>query len=600
LIQFEYSAYSEATVPICSFILKNGIGEGNGIYFRLSEFTGGMDVQKGKIIEALNNNNCDYSFEADQRNYLKIPDNPIAYWISNKLLEAFKTGSSIGENVLARNGMKTGDNERFLRLWWEVENRKMSMTTHNYEEAERSSAKWYPYNKGGEFRKWYGNNDFVVNWEHTGHEIFDNAKSDGRHVQDYPSELKFKPALTWSLVTSSKPAFRYKECHLSDIAGMSLFGSREKIIRYLGFLNSPIALEVLRLIAPTINFQAGDIARVPVLNEVENTPEISVITEDNIKLSRSDWDDYETSWDFKRHPFIDGSSSIIQSYEKWQERTVSRFRSLKDNEEKLNRILIRIYGMEKELSEKVENKDVTVRTADLKRDIRSFISYAIGCIMGRYSLDHDGLMFAGGHWDISKYNTFSADSDGILPICDDEYFEDDITGLFVKFVESVYGKNTLEENLEFIAKALGGSGSPREVIRNYFLNDFYSDHLKTYQKRPIYWLFDSGKKNGFKCLIYMHRYQPDTIARIRTDYVHEQQARYRTAIAGLERQIADAPTSERVRLNKQLSKLKDQAEEVRVYEEKIHHLADQMISIDLDDGVKHNYEIFQDVLAKIK
>jgi len=221
-------------------------------------------------------------------------------------------------------------------------------------------------------------------------------------------------------------------------------------------------------------------------------------------------------------------------------------------------------------------------------------------MLGRYSLDENSLVFAGGQWDASKYQIFPADKDGILPICDDEYFDDDITGLFMKFVETVYGKDTLEENLKFIADALGGSGSPREVIRNYFLNDFYSDHVKTYQKRPIYWLFDSGKKNGFKCMIYMHRYQPDTIARIRTDYVHEQQARYRTAIEGLERRIVDAPTSERVRLNKQLTKLKDQAEEVRVYEEKIHHLADQMISIDLDDGVKHNYEIFQDVLAKIK
>lgn len=257
--------------------------------------------------------------------------------------------------------------------------------------------------------------------------------------------------------------------------------------------------------------------------------------------------------------------------------------------------------MQDELTPEEEDKDVTVRKADLGRDIRSFVSYAVGCMMGRYSLDVDGLAYAGGDWDSSKYKTFIPDKDAIIPITDDEYFKDDIVGRFVDFVRTVYGTDTLEENLKFIADALGEKGSTsREVIRNYFLNDFYKDHCKIYQKRPIYWLFDSGKKNGFKCLAYMHRYQPDTIARIRTDYVHEQQARYRTAISGLERQISGASTSDRVRLNKQLEKLKDQAEETRLYEEKIHHLADQMISIDLDDGVKHNYAIFQDVLAKIK
>ena len=248
----------------------------------------------------------------------------------------------------------------------------------------------------------------------------------------------------------------------------------------------------------------------------------------------------------------------------------------------------------------IEDKDVTVRLFDLQRDVRGFISYAIGCIMGRYSLDVDGLIYAGGKWDASKYQTFIPDADAILPIGDDEYFEEDIVGRFVKFVEVVYGKDTLEENLHFIADALGGKGSSRDVIRNYFINDFYTDHLKVYQKRPIYWLFDSGKKNGFKCLIYMHRYQPDTIARIRTDYVHEQQSRYRTAIAELEIRVSNARTGERVKLIKRLDSINAQAEELRVYEEKIHHLADQMIRIDLDDGVKVNYAKFQDVLAKIK
>ncbi len=256
--------------------------------------------------------------------------------------------------------------------------------------------------------------------------------------------------------------------------------------------------------------------------------------------------------------------------------------------------------MQGELTPKVEDKVDTVRKAELTRDIKSFISYAVGCMFGRYSLDSEGLAYAGGEWDDSKYHTFPADRDNIIPICDDEYFEDDIAGRFIKFVEAVYGKETLDENIKFIADALVGKGSPKDVIRNYFLNDFYNDHVKMYQKRPIYWQFDSGKKNGFKCLIYMHRYREDTIARIRTDYVHEQQSRYRTAVVDLEQRINSASTSDRVKLNKQLIKLKEQETEIRIYEEKIHHLADQMIRIDLDDGVNYNYEIFKDVLAKIK
>lgn len=291
---------------------------------------------------------------------------------------------------------------------------------------------------------------------------------------------------------------------------------------------------------------------------------------------------------------------IADKYKEWEAECNDRFNTLKANEEELNRIFIDIYGLQDELTPDVAEKDVTVRKADLTREIKSLISYAVGCMFGRYSLDVDGIAYAGGEWDESKYITFPADKDNVLPICDDEYFEDDIVGKFVKFVETVYGKDTLEENLKFIADALGGNGSPRDVIRSYFLNDFYADHLKTYQKRPIYWQFDSGKKNGFKCLIYMHRYQPDTIARIRTDYVHEQQARYRTAIADLEQRIQVVSTSERVKLTKLLQKLKDQETEIRLFEEKVHHLADQMIRINLDDGVKHNYEIFKDVLTKIK
>ena len=277
-----------------------------------------------------------------------------------------------------------------------------------------------------------------------------------------------------------------------------------------------------------------------------------------------------------------------------------RFAKLKANEEELNRIFIEIYGLGDELTPEVEDKDVTVRRADLQREIKSLISYAIGCIFGRYSLDVEGLCYAGGVWDETKYQTIIPDRDNILPICDDEYFEDDIVGKFINFVEVVYGKETLEENLKFISSALGGKGTAREVIRSYFLNDFYSDHLKTYQKRPIYWMFDSGKKNGFKALVYMHRYQPDLLARMRTDYVHEQQERYRTQMEAVEDAKKSAPKSEEIKLDKKLANLRAQSLEIADFEEKIHHLADMMISIDLDDGVKVNYAKFEEVLAKIK
>lgn len=291
---------------------------------------------------------------------------------------------------------------------------------------------------------------------------------------------------------------------------------------------------------------------------------------------------------------------ISDKYREYEENCRQRYERVKANEEQLNSIFINAAGLGKEMNPNVEEKDISVRKAELQKDIKSLLSYAVGCMFGRFSLDIEGLVYAGGDWDSSKYTTFPADDDNIIPICDDDYFDDDITGRFVEFVKVVYGMETLEENLKFVADALGGKGTSREVIRNYFLNDFYNDHCKIYQKRPIYWLFDSGKKNGFKALIYMHRYQPDTIARIRTDYVHEQQSRYRTAIADVENRINAASTSDRVKLNKKLKALQEQAEEIHGYEEKIHHLADQMIHIDLDDGVKVNYEKFQDVLAKIK
>ena len=538
-----------------------------------------------------------------QTQFFMIPSSPIAYWVSNAVFDSYKA-PSLSSYGRPCKGIDTGDNSIFLRMWFEVENGKMSYPKREpLYEGDIQKYKWFPYNKGGDYRRWYGNNDYVLNWENNGAQLRAFKKSNLRNKDCY-----LKKGITWSTVTSAQSSMRlFDYGYFFDNGGSCLFAN-EHLLYILGFLNSNVAKNYLG-ISPTLNTQPGDIGRLPFSFLKEKEPMIDRIVEECVELSRADWDSFEFSWDFKEHPFITfarlaaktGEDITIQNaFAKWQETADERFIKLKENEEKLSRAFIEIYELQDEIQPEVEDKDITVRKADLQRDIRSFISYAVGCMLGRYSLDVPGLAYAGGAWDSSKYATFQPDKDAIIPICDDEYFEDDIAGRFVKFVEVAFGKETLEENLRFIADALGGKGSSREVIRNYFINDFYADHLKVYQKRPIYWLFDSGKKNGFKCLIYMHRYQPDTIARIRTDYVHEQQSRYRTAIADLEQRINGASTSERVKLSKQLATLQAQAEEIRNYEEKIHHLADQMIKIDLDDGVKHNYEIFKDVLAKIK
>ena len=596
LVQPEYHAFfKEAFVPICTFVLTNRCMNYAGEYIQLAKFTGAEEQEK-RTLYAVMNSSCDYKFTVKQSLFYQIPDMPIAYWLKPSTAELFINRSLLSKYADLRQGLITGDNDRFLRFWSECDARKISTLNDR-------SKKWFFYHKGGEYRKWYGNMTLVVNWENDGFEIV-NFRDDKGKQRSRPQNIRYylQEGFTWTALTVADFNVRYMpEGGIFDAKGSSGFCNEKNNLKYIiGLCNSKVSMEFLSFLAPTMDYSAGAVGKVPTIICEEKKYEISDIVTTNIQISKSDWDSYESSWDFQHHPLLCKVSTIAEAFDQWQDECDDRFNQLKANEEELNRIFIDIYGLQDELTPEVEDKDVTVRKAELGRDIRSFISYAVGCMFGRYSLDVDGLAYAGGEWDASKYASFAADKDNIIPICDDEYFEDDIVGLFVEFVKTVYGADTLDENLKFIANALGGKGQPKDVIRNYFLNDFYKDHCKIYQKRPIYWLFDSGKKNGFKALIYMHRYQPDTIARIRTDYVHEQQARYRTAIADLEQRIANTSTGERVKLNKKLTTLQVQDTEIRTYEEKIHHLADQMISIDLDDGVKKNYAIFQDVLAKIK
>ena len=536
-------------------------------------------------------------FVAKQKKFLSIASYPIAYSTSQGLLEVLDKEKPLSDFAYPRKGLTTGDNDTFVRLWFEVDEKKFSMLSNG--------DKWFPMTKGGDFRRWYGNNAYVVNWENNGYALknFKDANGKLRSVLRN-TQFYLRECISWNDTTATgKIAFRYQPVgYISNASGPCVFADID-LLYLFGLLNSVVSQKLLEILAPNMKFEVGQMALVPIIKKPSE--KINNLVENTVDIARKDWDSFETSWGFQHHPLIRKTSTIAEAFEQWQAECDDRFNQLKTNEEEMNRIFIEIYGLQGEIIPDVDENDVTIYKADLGRDIRSFISYAVGCMFGRYSLDVDGLAYAGGEWDANKYASFAADKDNIIPICDDEYFEDDIVGLFVEFVKTVYGADTLDENLKFIADALSGKGQPKDVIRNYFINEFFKDHCNTYQvtgsgKRPIYWLFDSGKKNGFKALIYIHRYQQDTIARIRTDYVHEQQARYRTAIADLEQRIANASTSERVKLNRKLTTLQAQDTEIRTYEEKIHHLADQMISIDLDDGVKKNYAIFQDVLAKIK
>lgn len=566
--------------------------------------------QDSKELEYLKATNL---YTSSATNFSKIPGSPIAYWASTHIIDDFINGKSLNFYAQPKQGIATTDNNRFVRLWAEINILRIGFKCGDCNEANISQKKWFPLNKGGEFCKWYGNRYYVVNYENDGKEIKQNVLKKYTYLKTPDFVVKnssyyFHECISWSKVSSGNIAFRYFEPgFIFSDAGMGLFTENKALNYIFGLLNSKVSLYILKMLAPTINFEAGHIDKIPTIISAHFLTLVDNLVKNCIDISAQNWDIFEMSWDFKAHPLVKNHvSTISEAYNLWNSECESRFNTLKSNEEELNRIFIDIYGLQDELDPYVEDKDVTVRKADLVRDIKSFISYAVGCMFGRYSLDTEGLAYAGGVWDSSKYSSFIPDTDDIIPICDEEYFEDDIVTRFVEFVRVVYGTDTLEDNLSFIANALGGKGAPRDVLRNYFLNDFFKDHCNTYQvtgsgKRPIYWLFDSGKKNGFKALVYIHRYAPDLIARMRTGYIHPQQARYRTQVELLQSQIDEASsTSEKVKLSKQLKKINEQLLELNKYEEVVHHWADKMEPMDLDDGVKANYAKFQELLAKIK
>lgn len=624
LIQLEYSAFQEATVPICTFVLQNTKASKEGIYLRLSDFTGGMEVQKEKVLEAIVNPLCGYLYKTNQENFKKIPGMPIAYWASSQVIEVFDNASKMEDVLEAKQGLITGDTKRFLRLWHEVDIHKCKFDSKNAEELLNSKKKWIPYNKGGQRRQWYGNYDYLVNWENNGYEIMNFYGPNGK-LRSRPQnrDYYFREAITWGLITSGGFSIRYRTSGgIHDVAGMSAFSEdKDKLFYTLGLMSTKISDYIFSMINPTINLNGGDFIRFPMLfpNSYHNTNDIVYR---NISISKSDWDMDETSWDFTKSPLlankVDGLLS--SAYESYKDQVNTRFEKLKANEEELNRIFIEIYGLEEELDPQVSDRDITVaKIFDTKADIdeeikgnryiltkedviKKFLSYFIGCAMGRYSLDQEGLVFAGGVFDPSLYVSFKADEDGIIPLTREEYFqEDDIITRLEDFLRVTFGPDSLEENLGFIAEALGKkkNQTSREKIRDYFVDDFYKDHVKTYKKKPIYWMTNSGKLGGSRNLIYIHRYKKDTIARLRIRYLHEIQARYRQEVDRLENLLKTATGSDKISYQKEANSYRKILQETEKHEEKVQHLADSYIEIDLDDGVTENYKKFKDILAKI-
>ena len=600
-----FEEISGEMVQATSFVIqKVKLPYRKGTYCRLVEFTTPADKERAFLSK-------NARFYAKQENYNRIPGAPVsAYVASETLASLYEQGKTISEIGEVKIGMGTGNNDLFLKLWWEIKYLDIDFSITGINEIDMYSKKFYPYSKGGERRRWYGNHEFIVWFDKDGQKCM---KQTSGHRENGGIDYYFHKGMTWSYSTMAAFSVRVMPSgFVFDVNGSSLFLNEENYNYVLCFLQSCVGRFVIDSTKSAFSVQAGTIRNLPILGK--STLEIESLADECISLTKDDWDVFETSWDFKRHPLLsviprnsvlfDDTDDIdlAECYTCWEIECNERFNQLKANEEELNRIFIDIYGLQEELTPEVEEKDVTVRKADLQRDIKSLISYAVGCMFGRYSLNEEGLIYAGGEWDNSKYTTFIPDKDNIIPITDEEYFEGDIVTRFCDWLKTAFGTKSFDTNMDFIANELGNKGdTSREVIRNYFLNDFFKDHCNTYSvtgsgKRPIYWLFDSGKQNGFKALIYMHRYDADTVGRVRTDYLHKAQKYVETAMQSAQYTLDNAfSSSEKSKATKSITKYTKQLAEMQIYDEAIAHIANQRIEIDLDDGVKVNYAKFQGV-----
>ena len=644
LVQLEYSGFEDATVPICTFVLQNSYTDKKGEYIKLSDFKGAKN-QPIKTLEAVKNPNCNWRFQAKQKDFEKIPGSPIAYWVSDKIREMFEN-KLIGNLFPVKKGADTGNNDLFLKMWHEVNIRKSGLTLGIEETKKEFTGKWVPYNKGGEFRKWYGNLEYFINWENDGYDL-KNSKANLRSPQLY-----FRDGITWNALSSSKTSARKSTNSIFDSAGSSMFPQKEEIGYYLAFMNSKIVDYLLKILNPTLNYGAGTISNLPDVDIKKHKEIIKNKSQQNISISKEEWDSRETSWDFEKLSLIDGSIDLKTTYENYCNYWRNNFVQLHKNEEELNRLFIEIYDLQDEMDEKVSFDDITILKKEAKiiqidntisknfssesekylynrgvslefnKDelVKQFLSYAVGCIMGRYSINKSGLIIAnnddilelsenkfivkGSDGEIRQEieSKFLPDEFGIIPITDEKDFSNDIVEKVKEFIKFVYGEESLKDNLNFIAEALGNKDNKpaEEIIRTYFIKDFYSDHLQRYQKRPIYWLMNSGKKNAFSCLFYMHRYEPLTVARVRADYLIPYQEMLENKRKFIERQLSDDDISakEKKNIEKQLKELDTLLKELREYANEVKHIAEQKIPLDLDDGVNVNYEKLGAILKK--
>lgn len=614
-------------VLTASFIIKNCIIDNyKGLYIRLADYY--------KYDEKINeyNNKKNYYYNS-QSSFKYISGYPIVYWINNNVRSIFKDNKKVKDYISIKQGMATTDNNMFTKLWHEIEYDAIGFGYSSRNEAKMSCKRWFPYNKSGNFRKWYGNNENVVDYEDDGYKLIETVKRKYPKITDPEFVIKnrdyyFRKGITWSLFGFENFGVRYKDCgYIFDVSGSSGFADNDLLLYILGYLASKVAFSLLSIIAPTVNFQIGNVGDLPLIVDSKFKTSVEELVWDNIKISRLDWDSFETSWDFKKHPILiykQDAKTIEQAFNNWSDFAENQFNHLKSNEEELNRIFIEIYGLKNELIPEEEAKDITIRKADRVRDIKSFISYAVGCMLGRYSIDSDGLIYAGGQWEdrwkiengkykvrkIARGNhgdifediwidaAFAPAEDNIIAIVDDEYFTGDIVSRFIDFIRTTFGDEALEENLNYIAEVIGrkSSETSRQAVRRYFLKDFYKDHVQTYQKRPIYWLFDSGKNDGFKALIYMQRYDDFTLSIVRTKYLHRLQRMYESQYNRFDAVTrSNAPERDKDSAGNKKERLQKQMMECQQYDRLIAHAANMRIKINLNDGVKVNYNKFQDI-----
>lgn len=614
LVQLEYSGFDGATVPICTFTLaKQHVAQFVSSYVRLSDFKG-ADLQGPKTLEAIQNKECGWFYTAKPDDFKKIPGSPVAYWASKSVVNAFAAGVSLGAVAKPRTGLNTTDNATFLRLWHEVDFREINFSARSLDDSARVSTRWYPFQKGGEFRKWYGNNEYVVNWKGNGEDIKSAVMNNPRDNTTthwsrriFNTEFFFKEGVCWSTISSASFSARYLEPGfiISNAAG-GIFPDKLAVGQIIALTNSSIPNFFFALLNPTINYSSGLVAQCPVM---DFEYDLNVVNS-AIALAKADWDISENSWGFQSPPILamaeKPTSTLESSYFAWTNQNRKAVGEMKRLEEANNRLFINAYGLQDELSPEVPEDQITLTRADREKDCQRLISYSIGCMMGRYSLDAPGLIYAhAGNvgFDPSRYPSFPADADGILPVTDQPWFADDAPTRIREFLHAVWGSDTLEENLAWLAESLGtkGSETPEETIRRYVANQFFKDHLQTYKKRPIYWLFSSGKQGAFQALVYLHRYHEGTLARMRSEYVIPLTAKFAARLELLA-QDATAATSAaaRTKINKQIETLRKQQAELLAFDEKLRHYADMRITLDLDDGVKVNYGKFGDLLAGVK